>query len=206
MLPIVKTIHSGRQWTPSFHPFTECFAASTTFRLQCVLTVVNFGSSGHEKCLRPFSLTRKRLWGATDQMHKSWWQECEYIHKHIYINMKKKGMHVREMVLSARRSHSESSMSQTCVKVVCVCAELCLNLETLTPATCALKHFYASGWWKKSALFAAFLRSPSPFIVQRTETMRQDEWQVTADGIELPWCTALPIVSLPEPSFDPHPF
>lgn len=57
-------------------------------------------------------------------------------------------MHAWEMVLSARRNHSESSMRRTCVKVVCVRAELRLNLETLTPATCALKHFYASGWWK----------------------------------------------------------
>lgn len=52
------------------------------------------------------------------------------------------------MVLSAWRNHSESSMGRTCVIVVCVRTELYLNLETLIPATCALKHFYASGWWK----------------------------------------------------------
>lgn len=85
MLPIFKTIHSTHQWTTSFHSFTECFAASTTFRLQCVLPVVNFGFSGHEKRLGPSSLTRKPLREATDQMHKSWWQECEYTHRHTHM-------------------------------------------------------------------------------------------------------------------------
>lgn len=35
---------------------------------------------------------------------------------------------------------------------------------------------------KKSAPFAAFLRTLSPFIVRRTERLRLDERQVTADS------------------------
>lgn len=36
---------------------------------------------------------------------------------------------------------------------------------------------------KKSAPFAAFLRTLSPFIVRHAETLRQNERQVTADSM-----------------------
>lgn len=123
----------------------------TTFSLQCVLRIVNFGISSMKDVSAPPlpdslpPVKKHSQHRAIDQTDESRWQQaqCEYIYMEFFH-------------LALRNQ----SMCPTCAKVIWTYVELYLNLKTIIPARCALKHFHIPTLkvWQEATL----MKKPAP--------------------------------------------
>lgn len=115
-----------------------------------------------------FSTSEKhRQHRAIDQTDESRWQQaqCEYIYMECF-----------------QPALRNQSMCPTCAKVIWTYVELYLNLKTIIPARCALKHVHIPPLktWQEARL----MKKPAPdpdTVSTRTcmNVLQQNDWQVT---------------------------